>query len=114
MADDQSMFQTISEYITTSRNLIGFWKEASALLPKGDKRDQFDEQIKAAEASLKRSDAALAKQLGYQLCQCTFPPQIMLWREQDKVWICQNPDCGRTLKPVDHRDLPRPRTDWVV
>src|SRR5215207_6806845 len=62
---------------------LGLFKEAYSALPKGEKRDEIEQKIKAAEASLARSDAALAKQLWYQLCDCTWPPQIMLWRQAE-------------------------------
>jgi hypothetical protein len=96
MPDDPTLFQTVSEYISLSRNALGLFKEAHASLPKGEKKDELEERISAAEASLKRSDAALAHQLGYKLCQCTFPPEIMLWREQQKSWVCPNPARGNT------------------
>jgi hypothetical protein len=51
-----------------------------SLLPKNEKKkEEAGLALERAEAALKRSDAALAQKLGYQLCQCTFPPQIMLW-----------------------------------
>ena len=45
---------------------------------------------------MKRSDAALAQKLGYNLCQCQFPPSIMLWRERQSAYVCQNAECGKT------------------
>jgi hypothetical protein len=29
------------------------------------------------------------------MCQCTFPPQPMLWRQAEGAFVCQNPACGR-------------------
>jgi len=48
-----------------------------------------------ADEILKRSDSKLAKELGYELCQCTYPPQIMLWDQKRQAYYCPNPDCGR-------------------
>jgi len=42
------------------------------------------------------TEAKLAKQLGYELCLCTFPPSVMLWRETEKASVC--PSCGRQSK----------------
>ena len=68
-----------------------------SLLPKSDKKkEEAGLALERAEAALKRSDAALAQTLGYQLCQCTFPPQIMLWNEELQQTAC--PNCGRKIK----------------
>jgi len=93
-----SLFQDIADYIRVSKDAITLLKSAFSLLPRGEKRDEAESKIKAAEEALKRSDAALAQKLGYQLCRCTYPPQIMLWHEQQKVTVCPNPDCCRTIK----------------
>ena len=66
-------------------------------LPKSDKKkEEAGLAVERAEAALKRSDAPLAQTLGYQLRQCTFPPQIMLWNEELQQTAC--PNCGRKIK----------------
>ena len=68
-------------------------------LPKSDKKkEEAGLALERAEAALKRSDAALAQTLGYQLRQCTFPPQIMLWNEELQQTAC--PNCGRKIKEL--------------
>jgi hypothetical protein len=37
-------------------------------------------------------DVRLAKEFGYSLCNCHWPPEIMLWRKREKANVCQN--CG--------------------
>jgi hypothetical protein len=100
------IFQDVADYIRLSKDAIDLVRSAWTLLPKSEKRDEVEKKLDAAEEALKRSDAALAQKLGYSLCQCTFPPQIMLWREQEKVTKC--PSCGRTIKsfhrPLDEED----------
>jgi len=51
---------------------------------------------KANERLLKLTEAKLAKEFGYELCLCTFPPSEMLWRETEKANVC--PACGRQSK----------------
>jgi hypothetical protein len=63
-------------------------------LPRGEKRAEIEHKIKDAEDILRRSDAKLARELGMKLCGCTFPPQIMLWRETERAHVCPNPECG--------------------
>ena len=89
------VFQDIAEYIRVSKDGLDLLKSAWNLLPKGEKRDEAERKIQAADEALKRTDAALALKLGFQLCQCTYPPQIMLWREQQKGHFCPRKECGR-------------------
>lgn len=53
---------------------------------------------------VRAADAALAQKLSYQLCQCTFPPQIMLWHVSTKETVC--PQCQRKIRsfnrPLDY------------
>jgi len=98
MVDAPGIFQDVADYIRLSKEAIDLARSAWTLLPKGEKRDEAERKLHAAEEALKRSDAALAQKLGYQLCQCTFPPQIMLWREQEGLSRCPNTLCGRTIK----------------
>jgi len=50
----------------------------------------------ASQTVLSLTEAKLAKKLGYELCLCTFPPSVMLWRETEKASVC--PSCGRQSK----------------
>jgi hypothetical protein len=61
------------------------------MLPKGADKDVIGRKIEEAEKALDRADAQLAKELGYTL------PKPMLWNEQRKLFVCQNPDCARTM-----------------
>jgi hypothetical protein len=68
-----------------------------AELPKSEKSKQAGQQIEEAEKALQLSEAELAKVLGYRLCSCTFPPEIMLWKEKEKARICAA--CGHRYPP---------------
>ena len=85
----------ISEFIQAGRSAIELLKNALSLMPKGGDRDELERKVQAAEDALRRSDAKLAKELGMHLCDCTMPPQIMLWREREQAHVCPNPECGR-------------------
>jgi hypothetical protein len=71
------------------------------IVTNGPGKDALQNKITEAEDALKRSDGKLAKKLGYKLCRCTFPPQIMLWKEAQKAHVCPNPECGRVRKELD-------------
>jgi hypothetical protein len=81
-------------WIQASKEAVSLIKNAYELLPKGSKRDEIENKVKLASQILERGDAKLAKELGFVLCKCTFPPQIMLWNEQEKADICPRVVCG--------------------
>lgn len=89
--------QDLSEYIHLSKDALELLKSAYSILPTGKDKESALQKIAQAEALLKRADAKLAEDLGYRLCQCEFPPRPMLWKEKQKSYVCQNPDCGKTI-----------------
>ena len=85
---------SIIDFATTSKQAVDLFKSAYELVPKGEKRDEIQRKVQMAENILLRSDAKLAKDLGYEFCRCSFPPNIMLWNEAEKSHICPNQSCG--------------------
>ena len=57
----------------------------------------------ASQTVLSLTEAKLAKKLGYELCLCTFPPSVMLWRETEKASVC--PSCGRQSKTKQSKKI---------
>jgi hypothetical protein len=94
----------ISGWVVAGKSAIDLLRTALSMLPKEADKDIIEEKIKEADLALKKSDVKLAKYLGYKLCECTFPPQIMLWDEQQASHVCPNPKCGRKI------ERPKPRT----
>lgn len=84
------------EYITAANGLLQIFKGIKGELPK-QQADKAEASIKKAEEALKNTEAEVAKALGFKLCKCTFPPQIMLWKEQEKTNVC--PSCGSKNPP---------------
>jgi hypothetical protein len=78
---------------------VDLLRNAIGLLPKGPKQDELSALIARTNDALKRSEAAVAKDLGFHLCKCAFPPPIMLWRENEKAFVCPNPECGHREQP---------------
>lgn len=89
----------IGEWLGTAKTTLDLLKTAATLVPKGKDKDELSASVAKAEQALARSDAALAKELGYQLCQCEFPPRIMLWRQHEGVFACPNPHCRSVKRP---------------
>src|SRR5579863_7193707 len=78
----------VGGWITAANSVMDLFKASAALLPKSAAKDNLRLKIAEADAALKRADARLAGELGYKLCRCTFPPQIMLSDRE----VC--PVCG--------------------
>ncbi len=95
-------FADIQGWVSLAKNSVELLKSAASLLPKGEKRAEIENRISVAEDALKRSDAKLAHELGLKLCDCTFPSQIMLWKEVERSHVCPNPACGRKTKGGIH------------
>jgi hypothetical protein len=100
-------YHDLNEWVVLSKSALDLFKSAVPLLPKGRQKDELEEKIKQAANLLARSDAKLARELGYHLCECTFPPQIMLWREATKSYDCLNTACNRKISVRDFDPTPR-------
>jgi hypothetical protein len=101
---------SVSDYIKASTEAIVLIKTLYPLLPTQN-RDEVEAKIYAAEEALHRANVELAKGWNFPLCQCTFPPQIMLWREGEKGHFCPRAECGRNTanfnRPIDYED------EWI-
>jgi hypothetical protein len=69
------------------------------LLPKGKERDQIESKVADAEKQFALAESKIASSLGYQLCQCTFPPQIMLKKGSGDGNEVTCPKCGAYFPP---------------
>ena len=85
-------------WVDITKNAVELLRVAASSLPKGSKRDEVESKILVAENALSASNAKLALELGMKLCYCTFPPQIMLWKELEKANHCPRLECGRAIK----------------
>jgi hypothetical protein len=99
-----------SEYIKAGSEALVLLKTLYPLLPTQN-RDEVEAKIHAAEEALQKANVALAQAWDYHLCQCTFPPQIMLWREKEKGHFCPRPECGRNTAQFN-REIPTLKTGF--
>jgi hypothetical protein len=99
----------LAEYLGAAKTALDLFRGIRAEMPNGPLSDAAGKQIEHADKALRASEAELAKSFGYSLCQCTFPPQIMLWNEKDKANRCPNPECG---KEISYRESPPARTNY--
>jgi hypothetical protein len=105
------LVQPLLEYLTAAKTTLDILRSVRAELPKGHRADHAQQQIEKAEQALKAAEAELAKGLGYQLCRCQFPPNVMLWSGSERTNIC--PVCGdRNPQPAEFRQ--NYQTDWIA
>lgn len=93
-----------AEYIKAGSEAFVLLKTLYPLLPLQG-RDEIEAKIHAAEDALQKANVSLAQGWGFKIHDCTFPPQIMLWKQELKERQCSH--CGyttsfnRPLKPEE-------------
>lgn len=93
--------KTVTDGITLLGTVVSTVKAAIDVLPKREKEEAAGKLIEL-EKNLHAAEAQIAKGLGYELCKCTWPPQIMLHAgdvEYGESFRC--PACGRVVSPDD-------------
>ncbi len=90
---------------------IGLAKQTKDLLPESQDKEAIARSLDEADKAAKMAEAQIAQALGYELCKCTFPPQIMLsngYKEtnysQQEEFVC--PLCKKSSIPPPAPDLP--------
>lgn len=93
--------KVFSDGVSLLGSVVSTVKSVIDILPKRDKEDAL-QKLHEAEEKLQIAQSQMAKGLGYELCKCTWPPQIMLHAgeaEYGENFRC--PACGRVLPPDD-------------
>ena len=91
--------------IEALRGMLALGKEVKDAMPEGAKKVAFERALKEFDHSAETVKIELAKKWGYPLCNCAFPPTIMLrsgYEQGRNVWdeyTC--PGCG--LKETIYR-----------
>jgi len=78
LSDIKPAFDAVKIGLSLFRDAIELAKDVKSTLPDGEKKRAIEEGLDKAELSSKIAEAQVARALGYSLCKCTFPPQIML------------------------------------
>ena len=74
---------------------LSLLKSAKDLLPKGPQKEAVSQTLEEAEKAFQIAEAKAAQELGYQLCKCTWPPQIMLATKKKFHFKC--PKCNSEI-----------------
>jgi hypothetical protein len=104
---DMPTLQLLKDGFSTFREAIGAVKDAKSLLP-APERDLVAAKIEQADKTAAVAEAQIARALGFQLHDCTFPPQIMLAVQMPHGEEKRCPACGHTT--TLNRKLVAPHT----
>jgi predicted RNA-binding Zn-ribbon protein involved in translation (DUF1610 family) len=111
---DHSLLQILEAFtkgLTTLKEAIALVHSANDQLPAGKPRSAIQQKIEEAERAIQLGHATMGQSLGFQLCHCTWPPQVMTssdYSEETRVEQFTCPNCGKTLslsgrkKPGEH------------
>lgn len=100
---EQSLLKVLEVFtkgLTTLKEAIALVHSANDQLPAGEPRKAIQQKIEKAERTIRVGHAAMGQSLGFQLCHCTWPPQVMAsshYSNETQVEQFTCPNCGRTL-----------------
>ncbi len=100
---EQSLLQVLEAFtkgLTTLKEAIVLVHSANDQLPAGEPRKAIQQKIEDAERTIQVGHAAMGQSLGFQLCHCTWPSQVMAtshYSNETKVEQFTCPKCGKTL-----------------
>lgn len=92
------MLEELKAGLEMAASALSILRQARNALPESPEKDLSTIEINAAERQLALAESQIAQSLGYELCQCTFPPQIMLYNSKKADRFC--PLCGTAARGV--------------
>jgi hypothetical protein len=105
------VLEACTKGLTTVKEAINLLNSAKDQLPPGEAQNAIHEKIEEAERAIQLSHAEMGQSLGFQLCHCTWPPQVMVssdYSEETHVEQFTCPNCGKSVslsgrnKPSEH------------
>ena len=113
---DHMNMNDVEVYIRATKGVMDIAKTMIGMLPKGQHHEEAAARLQEAEKALRAAEVQLAHSLGYHLCQCTFPPQIMLSQGRHSKRGTEVFKCGRCEKqtPSQHHFDELDKTDRQI
>ncbi len=100
--------KNVSDGISLLSSVLSTVKSVISILPKREKEETFQKLLESEE-KLKTAEAQIAKGLGYELCKCTWPPQIMLHAGEEEYG--ERFRCSACSRTISSDDMP-PTGNW--
>ena len=99
---DPNTFPIIKTGFDALRAALGAAKDVKDLVKDGPTREAAEKKLDEAERRVSElAQAQIAQALGYKLCQCSFPPKIMLMKGRHMtrgVEIYSCPSCQNQVQ----------------
>ena len=111
---EQNLLQVLEAFtkgLTTLKEAISLVHSANDQLPTGEPQKAIQQKVEEAERLIQAGHAAVGQSLGFQLCHCTWPPQVMAssdYSEETHIEQFTCPNCGKSIslsgrtKPSEH------------
>ena len=74
----ESAMESVKLGISLLSETIGLIKKTQEALPESEDKKAIEKSLNEAVKATNIAEAQIAQALGYNLCKCTFPPQVML------------------------------------
>ena len=111
MTDIDSAMESVKIGLSLFSEAIGLARKTQEILPESEDKVAIGKSLMEADKAVKFAEAQIAQALGYNLCKCTFPPQVMLskgYKETNythqEEFVC--PLCHKSSIPPDAPALP--------
>jgi predicted RNA-binding Zn-ribbon protein involved in translation (DUF1610 family) len=100
---EQNLLQVLEAFtkgLTLLKEAIGLVHSANDQLPAGESQKAIQQKVEEAERLIQVGHATVGESLGFQLCHCTWPPQVMAssgYSEETQVEQFTCPNCGKSV-----------------
>lgn len=114
MDDMSAAMNSVKVGLSMFSEALGLVKKTQDLLPDSAEKDAIDKSLEEAGKASKLAEAQIAQALGYKLCQCTFPPQVMLsigYKEHIEEFKCSKCDKS-SIAPPSNVNIPSMKNYW--
>lgn len=99
--------------IGAAKSMWELMEKLKTTLPKGkdqaDKLKQLIDQIEKTQEAAQLTEVSAAKELGYEICYCDYPPQRMVSDESispDNIKYVKCQKCGKTCRDPHEKAEP--------
>jgi hypothetical protein len=114
MDDLPSTMESVKIGLSLFSEAVGLVKKTQDLLPDSVEKEAIVSSLAEANKASKLAEAQIAQALGYKLCQCTFPPQVMLsvgYKENIEEFKCTGCNKSSIAPEIDPR-IPSTINAW--
>ncbi len=110
MSEITEAMESVKIGLSLFSEAIGLVRNVQDTLPDSEEKESIEKSLVEASKAAKLAEAQIANVLGYKLCKCTFPPQIMLsqgYKETNyshkEEFVC--PKCNKSSIPPPDKPI---------